>query len=289
MKKFPASQLIINSDGSIFHLHLRPEQLADRVILVGDPARVELVASFFDTQECSVSNREFQTITGSYKGKRISVVSTGIGTDNCDIVINELDALANINLETREPKPVPKSLTLVRIGTSGGLQPNCGLGSFVVSEKSLGLDGLLTFYADWDKFCDLEFSREFIQQTDFSPMHAFPYVVDADAGLVNQIAQNDMIRGVTVAANGFYAPQGRELRLGLQDPKLNEKIENFSFGKYKITNFEMESSAVAGLGKMLGHRAMTVCCIIANRLAEEANVDYGKQIEKLIKTVLDRI
>ena len=289
MKKFPASQLIINADGSIFHLHLKPEQLADNVILVGDPARVELVASFFDSQECSVSNREFKTITGMYKGKRISVVSTGIGTDNCDIVINELDALANINLTTREPKPEPKSLKLVRIGTSGGLQPECGLGSFVVSEKSLGFDGLLPFYANWEKSCDLEFSREFIQQTDFSPMHAFPYVVDADADLVNQIAQNDMIRGVTIACNGFYGPQGRELRLGLQDPKLNEKIEKFSFGKYKITNFEMESSAVAGLGKMLGHRAMTVCCIIANRLAEEANVDYGKQIETLIKTVLDRI
>jgi uridine phosphorylase len=289
MKQFPASQLIINADGSIFHLHLKPEQLADNIILVGDPGRVEMVASFFDEKECSVSNREFKTITGTYNGKRISVISTGIGTDNCDIVINELDALANINLETREPKPEPKSLKIVRIGTSGGLQPECGLGSFVVSEKSLGFDGLLTFYAGWDKFCDLEFSREFILQTEFSPMHAFPYVVDADADLVNQIAKNDMIRGVTIAGNGFYGPQGRELRLGLNDPKLNEKIEKFSFGNHKITNFEMESSAIAGLSKMLGHRAMTVCCIIANRLAEEANVDYGKQMEKLVKTVLDRI
>lgn len=289
MKKFPASQLIINADGSIFHLHLQPGQLADNVILVGDPGRVELVASFFDQQECAVSNREFKTITGTYKGKRISVISTGIGTDNCDIVINELDALANINLATREPKPEPKSLKIVRIGTSGGLQPECGLGSFVVAEKSLGFDGLLTFYAGWEKFCDLEFSREFILQTDFSPMHAFPYVVDADADLVNQIAQDDMIRGVTIAGNGFYGPQGRELRLGLNDPKLNEKIEKFSFNNHKITNFEMESSAIAGLSKMLGHKAMTVCCIIANRLAEEANVDYGKQMEKLIKIVLDRI
>jgi uridine phosphorylase len=288
-KTIPPSQLIVNADGSIFHLHLKPEQLADRVILVGDPARVELVASFFDSQECSVSNREFQTITGTYQGKRISVVSTGIGTDNCDIVLNELDALANINLETREAKPEAKSLTLVRIGTSGGLQPECGLGSFVVSEKSMGFDGLLTFYAGWEKFCDLEFSREFILQTDFSPMHAFPYVVDADAELVNQIAQDDMIRGVTIAANGFYAPQGRALRLGLQNPQLNEKIENFSFEQHRITNFEMESSAVAGLSRMMGHKAMTVCCIIANRLAEEANVDYGKQIEKLTKTVLDRL
>lgn len=289
MTNIPASQLIINADGSIFHLHLQPGQLADNVILVGDPGRVELVASFFDQQECAVSNREFKTITGTYKGKRISVISTGIGTDNCDIVINELDALANINLATREPKPEPKSLKIVRIGTSGGLQPECGLGSFVVAEKSLGFDGLLTFYAGWEKFCDLEFSREFILQTDFSPMHAFPYVVDADADLVNQIAQDDMIRGVTIAGNGFYGPQGRELRLGLNDPKLNEKIEKFSFNNHKITNFEMESSAIAGLSKMLGHKAMTVCCIIANRLAEEANVDYGKQMEKLIKIVLDRI
>ncbi len=289
MTNIPASQLIINADGSIFHLHLQPGQLADNVILVGDPGRVELVASFFDQQECAVSNREFKTITGTYKGKRISVISTGIGTDNCDIVINELDALANINLATREPKPEPKSLKIVRIGTSGGLQPECGLGSFVVAEKSLGFDGLLTFYAGWEKFCDLEFSREFILQTDFSPMHAFPYVVDADADLVNQIAQDDMIRGVTIAGNGFYGPQGRELRLGLNDPKLNEKIEKFSFNNHKITNFEMESSAIAGLSKMLGHKAMTVCCIIANRLAEEANVDYGKQMEKLVGTVLDRI
>ncbi|MDR1679690.1 MAG: nucleoside phosphorylase [Prevotellaceae bacterium] len=289
MKHFPASQLIINADGSIFHLHLHPEQLADRVILVGDPGRVKNVASFFDKQECSVSNREFNTVTGTYNGKRISVISTGIGTDNCDIVMNELDALTNINLGTREPKPEPKSLTIVRIGTSGGLQPECGLGSFVVSEKSLGFDGLLTFYADWEKFCDLEFSKEFIRQTNFSPMHAFPYVVNADAGLVTQIAQHDMIRGVTIAGNGFYGPQGRELRLGLNDPELNGKIEKFSFNNHKITNFEMESSAIAGLSKMMGHRATTVCCIIANRLAEEANVDYGKQIDKLIKTVLDRI
>ena len=289
MKHFPASQLIINEDGSIFHLHLKPEQLADNVILVGDPGRVKKVASFFDAQEYSISNREFNTITGTYKGKRISVISTGIGTDNCDIVINEIDALANINLETRAPKPTPKSLKIVRIGTSGGLQPECGLGSFVVSEKSLGFDGLLPFYADWDKACDMDFANEFIRQTDFSSHHAFPYVVNSNAELVNQIAQDDMIRGVTIAANGFYAPQGRELRLGLADPKLNEKIERFSYQNYKITNFEMEGSAIAGLSRMLGHRATTVCCIIANRLAEKANVDYGKSIETLIKTVLDRI
>jgi len=285
----PSSELIINADGSIFHLHLLPEQLAGRIILVGDPQRVNLVASFFDERECEVENREFRSITGSYKGKRISVVSTGIGTDNCDIVMNELDALANIDFATREPKASIKSLKIVRIGTSGGLQPECGLGSFVVSEKSIGFDGLLSFYAGWDKFCDLDFSAEFIKQTDFSAMHAFPYVVDADAELVDEIAQNDMIRGITISANGFYAPQGRELRLKLNDPELNKKIEGFSYKNHKITNFEMESSAIAGLSKMLGHRAMTVCSIIANRLAKEANVDYGKSIENLIKIVLERI
>ena len=289
MKPIADSELIINADGSIFHLHLRPEQLADNIILVGDPGRVSFVASFFDEKECEVENREFRTITGMYKGKRISVVSTGIGCDNCDIVVNELDALANIDFATREIKSSIKSLNLVRIGTSGGLQPECGLGSFVVSEKSMGFDGLLPFYADWENYCDIDFSAEFIKQTDFSTMHAFPYVVNADAELVEKIAQNDMIRGVTIAANGFYGPQGRELRLKLADPKLNEKIENFSYNNYKITNFEMESSAIAGLSKILGHKAMTVCCIIANRLAKEANVDYGKQIEKLITTVLDRI
>jgi len=289
MKPIGNSELIINADGSVFHLHLRPEQLADNIILVGDPGRVNFVASFFDEKECEVSNREFNTITGTYKGKRISVVSTGIGCDNCDIVMNELDALANIDFATRTIKSEFKQLNIVRIGTSGGLQPECGLGSFVVSEKSMGFDGLLPFYADWEKYCDIDFSAEFIKQTNFSTMHAFPYVADADAELVEKIAQTDMIRGVTIACNGFYAPQGRELRLKLHDPNLNEKIENFSYNNYKITNFEMESSAIAGLGKIMGHRAMTVCCIIANRLAKEANVDYGKQMEKLIKTVLKRI
>ncbi len=289
MKQIPESELIINEDGSIFHLHLHPEQIADTIILVGDPGRVKLVAAFFDSKECEISNREFNTITGSYKGKRISVISTGIGTDNCDIVINELDALANINFETRTVNPTLKQLTIVRIGTSGGLQPECKVGSFVVSEKSIGFDGLINFYADGKKVIDVDFSAEFIAQTGFSPMHAFPYVVDSDTGLVEKIAQDDMIRGVTISANGFYGPQGRELRLKLVDPQLNEKIESFRYGNYKITNFEMESSAIAGLGKMLGHKAVTVCCIIANRLAKEANVDYKKSIEKLIKTVLDRI
>jgi len=289
MKHFPPSELLINADGSIFHLHLKPEQLADKIILVGDPGRVALVASYFDTQECSVSSREFNTITGTYKGKRISVVSTGIGTDNIDIVVNELDALANIDLTTRTEKPEFKQLTLVRIGTSGGMQPEIPLGSFLISEKSIGFDGMLNFYAGRDNVCDLEFEAALKEQLDWNKQFAAPYTVDADADLVNQIGKDDMLRGVTISANGFYGPQGRVLRIDLAEPHLNDKIEKFRFGKYKITNYEMEGSAIAGLAKLMGHKAMTVCCIIANRRVEAANTDYKPYIEKLVQTVLDRI
>lgn len=289
MKHFPPSELLINADGSIFHLHLKPEQLADKIILVGDPGRVALVASYFDTQECSVSSREFNTITGTYKGKRISVISTGIGTDNIDIVVNELDALANIDLTTRTEKPEFKQLTLVRIGTSGGMQPEIPLGSFLISEKSIGFDGMLNFYAGRDSVCDLEFEAALKEQLDWNKQFAAPYTVDADADLVNQIGKDDMLRGVTISANGFYGPQGRVLRIDLAEPHLNDKIEKFRFGKYKITNYEMEGSAIAGLAKLMGHKAMTVCCIIANRRVEAANTDYKPYIEKLVQTVLDRI
>ncbi len=289
MKHFPPSQLIVNSDGTIFHLHLKPEQIADKIILVGDPGRVKLVASYFDEQEFSVSSREFNTITGSYKGKRITVVSTGIGTDNVDIVVNELDALANIDLETRTLKPEFRQLSFVRIGTSGGMQPEIPLGSFLVSAKSIGFDGLLNFYANRDSVCDLEFEKSMYEQLEWNPQMGSPYVVDSDPELVERIAQDDMLRGVTISANGFYGPQGRELRLPLADPKLNDKIENFRFGEHKITNYEMESSAIAGLSKLMGHKAMTVCCIIANRRVEAANTDYNPYIRRLIQTVLDRI
>ena len=204
MKHFPPSELIINEDGSIFHLHLKPEQLADNVILVGDPGRVALVASYFDSQEFSVSSREFNTITGSYKGKRITVLSTGIGTDNIDIVVNELDALANIDLTTRTEKSEFHQLNLIRIGTSGGMQPEIPLGSFLISEKSIGFDGMLNFYAGRDEVCDLEFEEELKKQLQWNPQFCAPYVVDADAGLVNQIGKDDMLRGVTISANGFY-------------------------------------------------------------------------------------
>lgn len=289
MKYFPPSELIINGDGTIFHLHLKPEQLADTVILVGDPDRVALVAAYFDSQECSVSSREFRTITGSYRSKRISVISTGIGTDNIDIVMNELDALANIDLVTRTEKPVFRQLTIVRIGTSGGMQPDLPLGSFLVSEKSIGFDGMLNFYAGRDAVSDLEYEEALKQHLQWNTQLAAPYVVDADKELVDRIGRDDMLRGSTISANGFYGPQGRVLRLDLADMHLNDKIESFRFQGHKISNYEMESSAIAGLSKLMGHKAMTVCCIIANRRIEAANTDYTSYIEQLVLTVLDRI
>ncbi len=290
MKQFPPSELIINADGSIFHLHLKPEQLADNVILVGDPGRVALVAAYFDRQEFSISSREFNTITGTYKGKRITVLSTGIGTDNIDIVMNELDALANIDLKTRTEKSVFRQLNIVRIGTCGGMQPDIPLGSFLISEKSIGFDGMINFYAGRDGVCDLDFEAALVKHLGWNKQLAAPYVVDADRDLVERIGKDDMIRGVTISANGFYGPQGRKLRVGLADPHLNDKIESFRYGKYKITNYEMEGSAIAGLAKLMGgHKAMTVCCVIANRRVEAANTDYKPYIERLVQTVLDRI
>lgn len=289
MRIIPASELIINADGSIFHLHLKPEQLADRVILVGDPARVTTVTSYFDTQECEVSNREFHTITGVYKGKRITIVSHGIGTDNIDIVLNELDALANIDFETRTARPAFRKLTLVRIGTSGGLQPSTPIGTYVAAEKSIGFDGVLYFYANNANVRDLDFEAELIKRLDWKLTGLYPYVVSADPSLVEQIVQDDIVRGVTIAANGFYGPQGRELRLPLADPELNRKIEAFRYGQYRITNFEMESSSLTGLSALMGHRTLTVCCIIAGRVAYNMNTDYKDSLPRLIEKVLDRI
>jgi uridine phosphorylase len=289
MKYFPPSELIINSDGSIFHLHLKPEQLADNVILVGDPGRVELIAAYFDNQEFFISNREFNTITGTYKGKRISVISTGIGTDNIDIVMNELDALSNIDFELRTEKQEFRQLTIIRIGTSGGMQPDIPLGCFLISEKSIGFDGMLNFYAGRDDVSDLDFENAMTKHLKWNPQLAAPYVVDADIELINRIGKDDMLRGVTISANGFYGPQGRVLRIGLADMQLNDKIESFRYNSYKITNYEMEGSAIAGLSKLMGHKAMTVCCIIANRRVEAANTDYKPYIEKLVTTVLERL
>ncbi len=289
MKRFAESELIINADGSVFHLHLLPEHLADKVILVGDPGRVALVASHFSDIECEVSNREFKTVTGSYQDKRITVVSTGIGCDNIDIVLNELDALANIDFTTREEKSQLRKLTVVRIGTCGGLQTYTPTGTFIASEKSIGFDGLLNFYAGRNDVCDLEFEEHFKKHMDWNPQLCDPYVIDADKELLDRIAGNDMVRGVTIACGGFFGPQGRELRVPLADPYQNQKIENFEHNGYRITNFEMESSAVAGLAKLMGHKALTCCMVIANRLAGKANTGYKNNIDTLIKTVLDRI
>jgi len=289
MEYYPESELIINEDGSIFHLHLKPEQIAQNIILVGDPGRVELVASFFDDLECSVENREFKTITGVYKNKRISVLSTGIGTDNIDIVMNELDALVNIDLAKRTEKATKTSLNIVRIGTSGGLQEFVPVGTYVIAEKSIGFDGLLNYYAGRNDICDIDFEKAFVTGVNYHPSHAAPYVINADEELVSKIGQDDMVRGITISANGFYAPQGRKLRIALNDPNLNKMISSFSYDGKKITNYEMESSAIAGLAKLLGHKAMTVCTIIANRVTKNSNVDYKQNIKILIETVLTRI
>lgn len=289
MNYYPESELIINKDGSIFHLHLKPEQIADNVILVGDPGRVPLVASHFSEIECEVTSREFHTITGRYKGKRITVQSTGIGCDNIDIVMNEMDALANIDFKTRTNKDQLKSLIFVRIGTCGGLQPNTPTGTFIASAKSIGFDGLLNFYAGRDEACDLEFEEAFKSQVKWNDRIGNPYVVNNDPELLDRIAADDMVRGVTIACGGFFGPQGRKLRLPLADPDLNQKIEQFSYNHLKVTNFEMESSALAGLSKLMGHKALTCCMVVANRRAKEANTGYKNTIDGLIQKVLERI
>ncbi len=283
------SELILNQDGSIFHLHLKPENISDQVILVGDQDRVEAVSRFFDKVEFTTRNREFKTVTGFYNGKRITVLSTGIGTDNIDIVVNELDALVNIDLQTREIKRQHKSLNIVRIGTSGGLQAGLPVNSVVVSQKSIGFDGTLNYYSNCENFCDVPFKKAFMQFTGWKDSLPKPYVVDASDKLLKQFDNSGFRMGVTISAPGFYGPQGRILRLRLAMPELNQLIGQFNFDGMQITNFEMESSAIYGLSKMLGHCALTVCLIIANRVTNEANPDYRSEMEKLILKVLDQL
>lgn len=285
----PPSELIINDDGSIFHLHLRPEQLADRIILVGDPARVTMIGEYLDEKECDVRIREFHTITGRYLGKRITVVSHGIGGDNIDIVLNELDALANIDLATRTVKPDFRQLTMVRIGTSGGLQPSVPVGTYVAAGRAIGFDGVIYFYDGTEQIRDTMFEKELLRQLDWKIDGLRPYVVPADPSLLEQITLDDIQRGITIAANGFYGAQGRSLRLPLTDPELNRKIEAFDFEGQRITNFEMESSALAGLSALMRHRALTVCCIIAGRVDKNMNTDYKTSLVQLIEKVLERI
>ena len=252
------------------------------------PGRVKLVASHFEIVECEASSREFNTVTGIYNNKRITVLSTGIGCDNIDIVVNELDALANIDFDKRKEKTKFRQLTLVRIGTCGGLQLNTPIGTYVASQKSIGFDGLLNYYARREEL-DIDFEEEFKKQVKWNPQLGNPYVATADYELLEQIAKDDMVRGITVACGGFFGPQGRRLRLPLADPRLNEKIEEFEYKGLRCTNFEMESSALAGLAQLMGHKALTCCMVIANRRQKEANVGYKNTIDGLIKTVLDRI
>ena len=265
-----SSELITNEDGSIFHLHLLPEDLAHDVILVGDPGRVALIASHFDTVEVQKSNREFTTVTGTYDGHRLSVISTGIGPDNIDIVINELDALVNIDLKTQEIKEHKQSLNIIRIGTSGSVQADIPVNSFVISEKSIGCDGVLRFYADTQSVCNREFEEAFIRHCHWAGETARPYVVNASPALVNKLhSEGQTYKGITLTAVGFYGPQGRVLRLPLAMPGINDRITTFRHQNYKVTNYEMESAAITGLCNLLGHHAATICLIIANRITGE--------------------
>lgn len=284
----PASELIINDDGTIFHLHLRPEQVADTIILVGDPARVEAIAKRFDEVECRASNREFNTVTGTYKGKRMSVLSTGIGIGNIDICVTELDALANIDFATRTVKEQHRQLTLVRLGTSGALQPDIELGEVVYARTSVGFDTLLNYYAGRNEVCDLEIEKAFVEHTAWSELLHRPYFVDSDAELWEHF-KDSVTEGITIAAPGFYAPQGRYVRLQPADKDLNAKIESFRYKGRRITNFEMEGSALAGLARLMGHRATTMCTIIAQRIAKDAKTDYKPFVEQMISIALEKL
>lgn len=288
MRTIPASELIINNDGSIFHLHVRPDQIATTILLCGDPKRVDMIAANFDTIECDISSREFHTITGTYRGKRLSCVSHGIGCDNIDIVVTELDALVNIDFETRQEKSEHTTLTLVRIGTSGGLQECSPIGSYVVAAKSMGFDGLLNYYEVPEGIFDLDIETAFCNHVGWNKRLPAPYVVTADSELVERIG-HDMVKGITIAAPGFYGPQGRYVRARPADMELNSKIQSFKYNEWQITNFEMESSALAGMSALLGHKAMTVCAIIAGRVSHNMNTEYKGSIEGLIKIVLERI
>ena len=288
MRTIPSSELIINEDGTIFHLHLRPEQIADIVILVGDPGRVAMIAEFFDERECEVSNREFKTITGRYKGRRMTVLSTGIGIGSIDICVAELDALANIDFESRQVKEKFRQLTLVRLGTSGAIQSDIRVGDFIFSRTSLGFDGLLSYYEGRDDVCDLALESAFVEHTGWYEKLPAPYFVDAHNDLF-ELFKDSTTEGITIAAPGFYAPQGRWVRLRPHDLKLNEKIESFNFEGRRITNFEMEGSALAGLAALMGHRAATICTIIAQRVAKDACTDYKPFVRRMIEMALDKL
>ena len=288
MEQIKSSELILNADGSIFHLHLKPENISNTIILVGDQDRVAVISNFFDNIEFKVQNREFTTHTGTYKGKRITVTSTGIGTDNIDIVLTELDAITNIDIKTRTIKKEHKSLNFIRIGTSGALQGDIPVDTPVISKMAIGFDGLLNFYAGRNEVSNLDIEKAFIKHTNWNPLLAKPYFVDSSEELFNKIGKG-MRSGITISAPGFYGPQGRVLRLPIADPEINNKITAFRYNDMKITNYEMESSAIYGLSKLMGHNAVTVCNIIANRIRGEYSSNYKIAVEQLIKTILDRL
>ena len=286
--KIPASELIINSDGSVFHLHIRPEQLADKVILVGDPGRVNMFRPMFEEIECENASREFVWITGLHNGSRITVLSTGIGTDNIDIVMTELDALANVDFQTREVKPEHKALDILRIGTCGCIQKDIPLGAFILSHISIGCDGLLNWYADRDKVSLLDFEEHFKSHMHWNRHLPDPYFAKASDRIINAFADKT-VKGMTISASGFYGPQGRVVRLPLAMPDMIENFISFEHGGYKITNIEMEGSAIAGLAAHLGHNAATVCCAIAHRYLKAANTDYKPRVEELCRLCLDTL
>jgi uridine phosphorylase len=289
MSNLSQTELILNPDGSIYHLNLLPGDIADNIILAGDPDRVEMISSFFDSVEVKKQKREFITHTGHYRGSRITVVSSGIGTDNIDIVINELDALANIDIGSRKIREEHRTLNFIRIGTSGALQEDIPVDSLVISARAIGFDGLLNFYDGRNGISDAMFEKAFVQFTGWNSLLASPYVVDASEKLFRKFGKDEMIAGVTISTPGFYGPQGRELRLKTADSDLNDKIGRFRYGDYRITNYEMECSAIYGLSKLLGHEAVTICAIIANRSTLTYSTRHQETMSRLIKTVLDRM
>ena len=290
--RIPESELIINGDGSVFHIHLKPEELADNVIMVGDPSRVMMIGEYLSDIEFQHASREFVSTTGKYNGKRITVLSHGIGPDNIDIVMTELDALANVDFETREVKPRHRTLNILRIGTSGALHADIPLGSFVMSHISVGFDGVMNWYGNREKNSMPEIEEAFKKHMHWSPYLQTPYFVKASSKIIDAF-KDDTLKGVTISAPGFYGPQGRIVRLPLAMPNMLEDIESFRFEHdnipYRITNFEMESAPLAGLAAQLGHNASTVCCIIANRYLQSSNPDYRPHVRKLVELSLERM
>ncbi|MBQ8022231.1 MAG: nucleoside phosphorylase [Bacteroidales bacterium] len=286
--RIPESELIINADGSAFHIHLRPEELADTVILVGDPARVDMIAEYLTDIEFRHASREFVSVTGRYNGRRLTAVSHGIGPDNIDIVMTELDALANIDFTTREVKPVHRTLKILRIGTSGALHADIPLGSYILSHISVGFDGVMNWYGNREKITDAQVEADFKRHMNWDPNLPSPYFVKASDEIIRRF-EDCTIKGVTISAPGFYGPQGRVVRVPLAMPDMLEKIESFRFGDYRITNFEMEGAPLAGLARHLGHEACTVCCAIANRYLQSSNPDYKPQVRSLIELALERM